>query len=143
MDDADILAWLGALPKPPPPTPPPEPQPPEPKSRPPKSNPLPGMTYFEQALQFKVQVIGPLGKRTIKSALVEIGFELIGGNWWKESSDGTLGAISFARDGGIFVLTYDSMELSAWRRKCKRFLRPGEPSYKPEPPPPSVRRPGG
>jgi hypothetical protein len=131
MDDADILAWLGALPKPPPSNPPPTP-PPEPpalKPRPPKSNPLPEMTYFEQALQFKVQVIGPLGKRTKNSALVEIGFELIGGNWWKESSDGTLGAISFARDGEIFVLTYNSTELTEWRRKCKRFLRPGEPSY--------------
>jgi hypothetical protein len=113
MDDSDILDWLG--PPPPPPSW--------------SGNPLATMNYLEQAFQFKVEIIPVAG--TIAATLENLGFSC-NVNWWKESDDGYLGAKSFAGDGRVFILIFNSTKLGAWRRKWKRSLRPGEPSYKRE-----------
>jgi hypothetical protein len=53
-----------------------------------EDNPLPRMTHLEQATQFQVEVIGPLGKTTIASIMRNRGFQKRGGKWVYELPDG-------------------------------------------------------
>ena len=95
-------------------------------------NPLPSMTYLDQAFQFQVEVIGPVGNVTQRSILEPMGFEYHV-NWLKEETNGDwLSVKSFVRDGDCYLLIYNQTELSKWRKEWKRSLQPDEPSYKSE-----------
>ena len=90
------------------------------------------MTYLEQAFQFQVEVVGPVGNRTITSIMEERGFECYK-DWMKqEANDDWLESKTFNWNGETYILTYNRTKLSEWRKAWKAHLRPGEPSYKPE-----------
>ena len=96
------------------------------------NNPLPTMTYLEQALQFKVDVLGPLGGQAIGSVLEPLGFEL-NVNWMrKEPSGEWLEAKSFNDGGEGYLLVYNRTQLSTWRKSWQAHLMPGEASYRSE-----------
>ena len=90
-------------------------------------NPLPRITYLEQAEQFQVEVIGPLGKTTIASIMRDKDFDK-GKEWTKQLPNGEyLEAKSFFRDSEKYILIFNATKLGLWRARWKKTLHPGQP----------------